>query len=151
MDRPLQDVLKVQCFGCGSLNAHGLQIKSRWLDQELVCRWRPEPFHIGYPGTVYGGTIASIVDCHSMWTAIAEHCRDVGHDLENGAPPFAYVTGKLTVNYLKPIPIDGEIALHAKVVKKGERTAVVVCRVMHDGVECATSEVVAVRVAASYA
>lgn len=147
MDRPLQDVLKVKCFGCGSLNEHGLQIKSRIVGDELVCRWRPEPFHIGYPGTVYGGTIASIVDCHCMWTAMAERCRDVGHDLESGAPPFAYVTGKLTVNYLKPLKIDGEIALHAKVVKQGERTAVVVCRVIQDGVECATAEVVAVRIA----
>ena len=125
MERALQDVLKVRCFGCGSLDEHGLQIKSRWVKNELVCRWRPEPFHLGYPGTVYGGIIASIVDCHSLWTAIAEHCRDVGHDLESGAPPFSYVTGKLTVSYLKPVPIDGEIALHAKVVKKGERTAVV--------------------------
>ena len=148
MDRPLQDVLKVRCFGCGSLNEHGLQIKSRWVGDELVCRWRAEPFHIGYPGTVYGGTIASIVDCHSIWTALAEHCREVGHDLELGAPPFAYVTGKLTVSYLKPAAIDAEIALHAKVVKKGERTTVVDCRVMQGGIECATGEVVAVRVAA---
>ena len=148
MDRPLQDVLKVHCFGCGSLNEHGLQIKSRWAGDELVCRWRPEPFHIGYPGTVYGGTIASIVDCHSMWTATAERCRDVGHDLASGAPPFAYVTGKLTVSSLKPMKIEGEILLHAKVVQKSERTAIVVCRVLQDGVECATSEVVAVRVPA---
>lgn len=46
---------------------------------------------------------------------MAEHCREVGHDLEDGPPPFAYVTGKLTVSYLKPVAIDCEIALHAKV------------------------------------
>ena len=149
MDRPLQDVLKVQCFGCGSLNEHGLQIKSRWTGDELVCHWRPEPFHIGYPGTLYGGMIASIVDCHSLWAAMAEYCRDVGHDLEKGAPPVAFVTGKLTVNYLKPVAIDGEVVLHAKVVKKGERTALVVCRVVQEGVDCATSEVVAVRIPAA--
>lgn len=75
MDRPLQDVLKVHCFGCGALNAHGLQIKSRW---------QPEPFHIGYPGYAYGGTIASVVDCHCIWTALAHYCRDTGHQLEDG-------------------------------------------------------------------
>ncbi len=148
MDRPLQDVLKVRCFGCGSLNEHGLQIKSRWAGDELVCRWRPEPFHIGYPGTLYGGTIASIVDCHSIWTALAEHCREVGHVLEGGAPPFAYVTGKLTVSYMKPVKIDAEVELHAKVATKSQRTTVVVCRVLQDGVECATAEVVAVRIPA---
>lgn len=26
----LQDLLKVHCFGCGALNARGLQIKSLW-------------------------------------------------------------------------------------------------------------------------
>ena len=51
------------CFGCGTLNAHGLHIKSRWEADELVCVWQPRPEHIGYPGTVYGGTIASWYVC----------------------------------------------------------------------------------------
>ena len=34
--RALQDVLKVECFGCGALNERGLQIKSRWEGDELV-------------------------------------------------------------------------------------------------------------------
>jgi len=57
--RALQDVLKVHCFGCGSLNEQGLQIKSHWQGDELVCHWQPLPHHIGHPGIVYGGTIAS--------------------------------------------------------------------------------------------
>jgi len=59
--RALQDRLPVHCFGCGALNAHGLHIKSRWDGDEFVCLWQPRPEHIGYPGYVYGGTIASLV------------------------------------------------------------------------------------------
>ena len=29
------------CYGCGRLNANGLQIKSYWEGQESVCRFRP--------------------------------------------------------------------------------------------------------------
>lgn len=67
----------------------------------------PGPLHIGYPGYVYGGTIASVVDCQTIWTATAEGCQDAGHDIETGPPPFAYVTGKLSISYLKPVAIDG--------------------------------------------
>ncbi|MFI5445555.1 PaaI family thioesterase [Polaromonas sp. UC242_47] len=148
MDRALQDVLKVHCFGCGALNAHGLQIKSYRIGEVVVCRWRPEPFHMGYPGYVYGGTIASIVDCHAIWTAMDEYCRDVGHDIENGPPPFAFVTGKLSISYLKPVVIDGEMELRARVTDKGERKTVVACQVFQGSVECASAEVVTVRVKA---
>lgn len=146
MDRPLQDVLKVRCYGCGALNAHGLQIKSRWEGEELLCRWRPAPHHIGHPGTVYGGTIASIVDCHSIWTAIADWCRESGHALEEGPPPFAFVTGSLKVDYLKPVPIEGEMELRARVLEKGERKTLVGCRVFHSGIQRAAAETMAVRV-----
>ncbi len=144
--RPLQDVLKVHCFGCGALNDHGLQIKSVWAGEELVCRWRAKPFHIGYPGFVYGGTVASIIDCHAIWTAMATLCRDTGHDLADGPPPFAFVTGKLSVSYLLPMAIEREMELRARVIDAGERKSVVNCRVLQGGVECASAEVVTVRV-----
>lgn len=148
MDRPLQDVLKVHCFGCGALNAHGLRIKSRWDGDELLCRWRPEPYHIGYPGYLYGGTIASVVDCHSIWTAVAHRCRETGHSLDDGPPPFAYVTGSLRVNYLKPVPIEGEIELRARVLENASRRMIVGCRVSQCGIECANAEVTTVRIEA---
>ena len=142
--RALQDVLKVHCFGCGALNDRGLQIKSRWQGDELVCRWRPPPHHIGHPGVVYGGTIASIVDCHSIWTALANYCRDTGTDIAAAPPPF--VTAKLTVDYDKPARIDAELELRARVVDASVRRATVDCRVLQHGEECARAEVVTVRI-----
>lgn len=146
MERPLQDLFKVHCFGCGALNAHGLHIKSRWDGDELRCLWSPEPHHIGYPGFVYGGTIASVIDCHCIWTALAHACRDAGHALDAGPPPFAFVTGSLKVDYHKPVPIEGEMELRARVLEKGERKTIVRCRVLHSGIERATADVVAVRI-----
>src|SRR5215471_5367640 len=113
MDQPLQDVLQVHCYGCGALNAHGLHIKSRWDADDLLCSWQPEPYQIGHPGYVYGGTIASVVDCHCMWTALAQYCRDTGHSLTEGPPAAAFVTGSLKIDYLRPIPIEGEMVLRA--------------------------------------
>lgn len=141
--RALQDVLKVECFGCGALNERGLQIKSRWEGDELVCRWRPPPHHVGHPGLVYGGTIASIVDCHAIWTALATHCRETGTDLAAARVPV--VTGRLAVNFLQPARIDADLVLRARVIDAGGRRATVRCHVLQDGQECAVAEVITVR------
>ena len=56
------------------------------------------------------------------------------------------MTGSLKVDYLKPVPIKGEMELRARVLEKGERKMIIGCRVLHSGIECATAEAVAVRV-----
>ena len=144
--RALQDRLQVHCFGCGALNAHGLHIKSRWEGDEFVCVWQPSPEHIGYPGYVYGGTIASVVDCHAIWAALSAHCREAGHDLSSGPPPFGVVTGSLRVNYLKPALVTQPLELRARIVLHAERKSVVACSVRQGAVECATAEVITVLV-----
>jgi acyl-coenzyme A thioesterase PaaI-like protein len=113
MNGALQNAFPNECFGCGSLNAHGLQIKSVLYGDDTLCKWQPEPYHIGYPGYVCGGIVASVVDCHCIWTAIAHHCRENSQSLDADTPPVAYVTGALKVNYLKPIPIEGRMELRA--------------------------------------
>ena len=59
------------CYGCGRLNKHGYQLKTTWDGDETVTRFTPEPYHIAIPGYVYGGLIASIIDCHCTGTAAA--------------------------------------------------------------------------------
>jgi acyl-coenzyme A thioesterase PaaI-like protein len=145
--RALQERLPVHCFGCGVLNAKGLQIRSRWHGDECVCRWQPGAEHIGHPGVVYGGTIASVVDCHAIWTALSHTCAVEGLELGRDALPFAYVTGKLAVNYLKPADIARPLVLRARIVEHGARKSIVACQVMQGDATCATAEVVAVRIA----
>jgi acyl-coenzyme A thioesterase PaaI-like protein len=148
MNQALQDKWKVQCYGCGALNEHGLQIKSHWVGDELVCRWMPQPFHIGHPGIVYGGTIASIVDCHSIWAAYSSAMRAEGLEVAGRAPPFGYVTGSLNLRFQKPVPVDHPIDLRVTVRAVEGRKTTIDCRVLSRNVECARAEVVTIRIPA---
>ena len=74
--QPFQDRVDWHCYGCGRLNDHGLQIKSDWQGDDVVCRWQARPFYVGLPGRLQGGVIATAVICHSLWTATATACRN---------------------------------------------------------------------------
>jgi acyl-coenzyme A thioesterase PaaI-like protein len=144
----MQDAAPVHCFGCGTLNEHGLRIKSFWAGDEVVCAWRPKPHHIGHPGILYGGLIASVIDCHSIWAAAAHAHRAAGLAMERGTL-IPYVTASLAVSFRKPVPIDSAVELRARVVEFGERKARVTCSVTAKAVLCAEAEVVAVRIGAA--
>ena len=150
MIRALQDVSPVHCYGCGSLNPHGLQIKSFWAGEDVVCAWRPQPHHIGHPGILYGGLIACVVDCHCIWTASAHAHRAAGLQME-ATPRFKFVTAALKLDYRKPVPIDSAIDLRARVTEPGERKSIVRCTVTSRGMACAEAELVAVRMSAAAA
>ena len=146
MERAMQDVVRVHCFGCGSLNAHGLQIKSYWSGDEVVCSWKAQPHHSGgFREAVNGGIIASIVDCHAMWTAYAAACRDEGIEMSEPMS-YVYVTASLKVNYLRPVPLAQPVELRARVTEMRGRKATVHCSVLSAGTECANAEVIGVRV-----
>ena len=59
------------CLGCGRLNAHGRQFKTRRDGDETVTRFTPLAHDTAVPGFVYGGLIAALIDCHAMATASA--------------------------------------------------------------------------------
>jgi acyl-coenzyme A thioesterase PaaI-like protein len=131
------------CYGCGRLNPHGLHIKSYWDGDEAVCRFNPQPYHTAIPGYVYGGLIASLIDCHSTGTAsAAAHAKAQ----EDGASPKTprFVTASLHVNYLRPTPIDDVLEVRAVVKEMTGRKVVIASRLMAGGQVCATGEVVAV-------
>ena len=66
------------CYGCGRLNPQGLKLKTCWDGDETVARFLPRPEHVAVPGFVYGGLIASLIDCHAMGTAAAAAERAAG-------------------------------------------------------------------------
>jgi len=143
----MQDLIKVYCYGCGSLNERGLQIKSFWAGDEVVCVWRPAPEHIGHPGVLYGGLIASVVDCHCIWTASAHAYRRAGRAM-NGQLDYAFVTAALRIDYRKPVPIDQAVELRARETDFSGRKSIVRCTVTSRGIVCAEAEVVAVLIVA---
>ena len=138
----IQDSFKDNhCFGCGADNLLGMQIKSHWDGNVSVCTYTPRAEQSAGPTHVlYGGTIASLIDCHSVGTAIA-NCYD---------QEIWCVTGKLTVNYLKPTPIDQPVELRAVIDEFTDKKTIVKCTVTSQGEVTAEGEVIAVRVPYSW-
>jgi acyl-coenzyme A thioesterase PaaI-like protein len=132
------------CFGCGRLNEHGHQIKSYWDGEEAICVFQPQPYHQAIPGFVYGGLIASIIDCHSTGTAAAAAYRAAGREMGT-QPYFRYVTASLHVDYLRPTPIDASLLVIATVKRIFGRKVVVSSSVVVDDVETARGEVTVVQ------
>lgn len=133
------------CYGCGRLNTHGHQIKSYWDGDETVATFVPEPYHTAVPGYVYGGLIASLIDCHSTGTAAAAAYRAEGRAMDT-EPALRYLTASLHVDYLKPTPIDGPLELRAQVKEIKGRKVVITTTLSAKGEVCARGEVVAVQV-----
>ena len=113
------------CFGCGRLNQEGLQIKSYWDGEDSVCHYMPKPFYTGgFPGYVYGGFIASLIDCHGAATASAAKLRAEGFSLDD-RPISRFVSASLKVDYLKPTPIGKVLELRGRVKEiKGRKVTV---------------------------
>ena len=67
------------CFGCGGLIKTACTSKSYWDKEESVCHYTPQPFFTGgVPGYLYGGLLASLIDCHASATASAVKVRAEG-------------------------------------------------------------------------
>ena len=137
------------CYGCGRLNTHGHQIKTYWEKEETVTRFRPEAFHTAIPGYVYGGLIASLIDCHGTGTAAAAMYRSEGREMDS-EPPFRFVTSSLHVDFLKPTPLSGELEIRGRVKEIKGRKVIVEATVYAEGVATARGEVVAVQMTENF-
>jgi acyl-coenzyme A thioesterase PaaI-like protein len=137
------------CYGCGRLNEHGLQIKSYWDGDETLCIFNPKPYHIAIPGYVYGGLIASLIDCHGTATAAAAKYRAEERAMDT-TPPLRYVTASLHVDFLRPTPL-GPLEIRGTVKEIKGRKVVVEETLSAGGEVCARGEVVAVQMPESMA
>ncbi len=117
------------CYGCGSANPEGLHIKSYWSadGRAVVAQFTPEPkYSSGFKNAIYGGLIASLIDCHSNWTAMAFGYQAEGRD-PGTLPLIVSVTGKLCVEYRQPTPMDQTLHLRAWVEGEVGRKTRVIC------------------------
>jgi acyl-coenzyme A thioesterase PaaI-like protein len=126
------------------LNEHGLQIKSYWDGEETFCVFNPGPYHIAIPGYVYGGLIASLIDCHCTGTASAAAYRTEGRAMDT-EPPLRFLTGSLHVDYVRPTPLGVPLEIRARVKEIKGRKVVVSATLSAQGDVCARGEVVAVQ------
>lgn len=148
MEKAIQDYYPEAlsyCYGCGRLNEQGLQIKSYWEGEEMVCVFQPRPYHIAIPGYVYGGLLASLVDCHGTGTAAAFAYRAEGRSPDSD-PPLRFVTASLQVDYLKPTPLGPPLRLSGRAVEIKGRKVVVEIALSVEGEVTVRGKVVAVQV-----
>jgi len=112
------------CYGCGRLNEHGLQIKSFWDGDESVAKFLPNENHIAIPGYVYGGLIASLIDCHCVGTAAAATYKSEDRSMDT-EPALRFVTASLKVDYLAPTPLGVELEIRAKVSEVTKKKVII--------------------------
>jgi acyl-coenzyme A thioesterase PaaI-like protein len=117
------------CFGCGPRNEQGLRIRSfAEADDACICTWRPQPYHLAFPGVLNGGICGALLDCHSNWTAAWHLMQKAGASV----PPCT-VTAEFAVKLRQPTPLDADLTLRAKVVESGRDRATVEARIEANG------------------
>ncbi len=134
------------CWGCGADNPVGLHLKSYWDGEVAVAQWAPgHEYAAGPQHFLNGGIIATLLDCHGICTAVASayqrEQRGVGTE-----PEIWFATASMTVDYLRPSPIDSIVQLSAQVVAHDDRTTSVDCVFRAAEKERARASVRAVRV-----
>lgn len=135
------------CYGCGRLNEHGYHLRTFWLnDEETVAYFTPQPYHTAIPGYVYGGLIASLIDCHGTGTAAAFAARERGTP---DAPP-RFLTAVLHVEYLKPTPLGPQLELRGRAKEIKGRKVVVSVELYAAGELRARGEVTCIEVPERY-
>ncbi|MFP4128523.1 MAG: PaaI family thioesterase [Desulfonatronovibrio sp.] len=131
------------CYGCGSKNQQGLQIKSYRDGQRATARFTPAEHHIALPGYVYGGLIASLVDCHGIATASAAVAEKEKDGEENHLNLKRYVTASLHVDYLRPTPMGEELEIISTAQTSNKRKVMVEVNIFAGGKLRARGQVVA--------
>jgi acyl-coenzyme A thioesterase PaaI-like protein len=134
-----------RCYGCGRLNEDGYQIKSYWDGEGSVCHFQPKPHHIAIPGYVYGGLLASLMDCHGTGTAAAAGYLAEGRAMDT-EPALRYLTASLHVDYLKPTPLGPLLEIRGRVKEVKGRKVVIEEWIMVNGEVTVRGKLVAVQV-----
>jgi acyl-coenzyme A thioesterase PaaI-like protein len=139
------------CFGCGPDNAAGLNLESFLTGEgSSVARFVPQPEHCAAPlHVVNGGIIATLIDCHCICTATAEAYRLAGRAL-GSVPHIYFATSRMSIEFLRPAPIEGPLTLHATVGARFGNGFLLRCKLEARAKICAQAEVTAVQVSESW-
>lgn len=133
------------CYGCGRRNPLGHHFATCWDGDRTRTEYLPRPEHMAIPGFVYGGLLASLVDCHSTGSAALALYRQEGHEPGDDAPVPRLVTASLKVDYLRPTPLGVLLRAQGRIEEIGARKVVVASEVRASDDVVATALVVAVR------
>lgn len=122
-----------RCFGCGPANEKGLRIRSFQEGDTYVCRWTARPEHEAWAGTINGGIIGALFDCHCNWAAAHHLLRTTGADELPST-----VTAEFHVKLAKPTPSGEPVEIRARIVDASTRRATVEAEMLSGGDVTAT-------------
>jgi hypothetical protein len=97
------------CYGCGRLNGQGTRSRPSGKATRPTCYHPPE--HTAIPGFVYGGLIASLIDCHGTGTAAAAAYRAENRPMDSEPPALR---DRLAARRLPEAHADGPGARDAR-------------------------------------
>jgi len=99
------------CLVCGLKNPLGLKAHFYELEnKELVGIFEPIEEHQGYPGRLHGGVISAILDETIGRAILINYQEDVW-----------FVTVEFNVRFKKPVPLDEEVKVRARLTKETSR------------------------------
>ncbi len=139
------------CYGCGRLNEEGHHFRTGWHGENTVTIFNPEQQHKALPGFVYGGIIASLIDCHGTGSASLALHRKNGHEPGDDSEPPRFVTASLKVEFLKPTPHGVPLKAVGTVEEIHPKKWKVNAQVFAEDQVCARGEVVAVVMPSTFA
>lgn len=147
IERAIQDIYAddaAMCYGCGRLNKIGHHFRTGWDGEKTLTIFTPKPEHTAIPGFVYGGMLASLIDCHGTGSAALFLHKKNGHEIGDGTDAPRFVTARLKVDFLKPTPHGVPLRAVGTVTEIHPKKYKVVTEVYANDTVVATGEVVAV-------
>jgi uncharacterized protein (TIGR00369 family) len=108
------------CFVCGQDNQVGMRLRFKYDDERnrFVSRFRLGKRYTGPPGYCHGGIIAAILD-----DAMSK---------VNKLRQVVAVTSEMTVNYLKPVPLDKPLRVESHEVSVHGRRHVNTAEILNE-------------------
>ena len=98
------------CFGCGRLNAHGLQL-TFFPDEDgsgVWATWTPTSAFEGYEGVIHGGIVCTILDEVMAWSLYRRR--------------IWAVTGQLSTRFRRPVRVGEPVRAVGMILKDRGRT-----------------------------
>jgi acyl-coenzyme A thioesterase PaaI-like protein len=132
------------CYGCGRLNEKGHHFRTGWQGDQTITMFTPSPEHMALPGFVYGGMIASLIDCHGTGSAALALHRKNGNVPGDGSEPPRFVTASLKVEFIKPTPLGVPLKAIGTIEEIHPKKWKVNTEVFANETLCARGEVIAV-------
>ncbi len=90
------------CFACGTLNAHGLQLELHAADGRCWTEITLDRRFEGWEGIAHGGIVTTLLDEVMAWAL-------VDHDLWG-------VTARMSIDFKRPVPIGQPVRAEGRVV-----------------------------------